>query len=57
MAFYILVLLEIITITYANNCVICDCGYELNIVYCYGYEVSVWPMVYPNDWINDVSFI
>ena len=54
MSLYILILLIFVSFSNANNCIICDCGYELNIVYCYGYEVSTWPMIYPNGWVHDI---
>ena len=40
-----------------NDCETCNCEPTLNLVHCFGYEVTQWPQISNNDWIYEISFI
>ena len=41
----------------SNDCSLCTCERGLNLVYCFGYEITKWPRISNDSWVYDLSFI
>lgn len=48
--------LNLIPFVFGNGCNECHCEQSLNLLQCYGYQISDWPYIANTSWIYDVTF-
>lgn len=56
--FYLIFLVIFVFKTaYGNDCSICDCKETINLVHCFGYQVTNFPNITDNIWVQEISMI